>query len=356
MVKKLITTNKGIQIGRESNTLLNLLVGANSKFMVDDEIKKINYLLSNSERIDIITDLSLYKSANRLWEYVLKNTQYMAGTVPVYLSVNANGTVDKNMLFELICEQCEKGVSIITIHPTVNYNMLELSKKRIIPCTSREGGIVAQDYIRNKREVNIYLKLLDKIGIKCKEHKVILSIGSTFRSATILDALDQTYLEELDEQIRIADYLNKLGVDTIIETPGHVDAKKLLQLCNRLENIPYPIMPLGPMLTDVGLEEDDTVAVIGASLMGVLGSADILSIVTSREHLSGIPDIEEMKQAISKYKIAKHIIDLYKIGDNGEDLKMAKERARLKSCDIFSKKDCKRCESVCPLRVIDLEI
>ena len=45
MVKKLITTNKGIQIGRESNTLLNLLVGANSKFMVDDEIKKINYLL-----------------------------------------------------------------------------------------------------------------------------------------------------------------------------------------------------------------------------------------------------------------------------------------------------------------------
>ena len=130
MVKKLITTNKGIQIGRESNTLLNLLVGANSKFMVDDEIKKINYLLSNSERIDIITDLSLYKSANRLWEYVLKNTQYMAGTVPVYLSVNANGTVDKNMLFELICEQCEKGVSIITIHPTVNYNMLELSKKK----------------------------------------------------------------------------------------------------------------------------------------------------------------------------------------------------------------------------------
>ena len=52
MVKKLITTNKGIQIGRESNTLLNLLVGANSKFMVDDEIKKINYLLSNSDRID----------------------------------------------------------------------------------------------------------------------------------------------------------------------------------------------------------------------------------------------------------------------------------------------------------------
>lgn len=94
MVKKLITTNKGIQIGRESNTLLNLLVGANSKFMVDDEIKKINYLLSNSERIDIITDLSLYKSANRLWEYVLKNTQYMAGRPCYNISkVDENGVV-----------------------------------------------------------------------------------------------------------------------------------------------------------------------------------------------------------------------------------------------------------------------
>jgi len=356
MVKKLITTNKGIQIGRESNTLLNLLIGANSKLMVDDEIGKINYLQSNSERIDIITDLSLYESANRLWEYVLKNTHYMAGTVPVYLSVDENGTIDENKLFELICEQCEKGVSIITIHPTVNRDILKLSKQRIISCTSRGGGIVAQDYIRNKRDLNIYLKLIDKIGIKCKEHKVVLSIGSTFRSGTILDALDQAYLEELDEQIRIANYLNKSGIDTIIETPGHIDAKKLLQLCNKLENVPYPIMPLGPMLTDVGFEEDDTVAVIGASLMGVYGSADILSIVTSREHLSGIPNIDEMKRAISKYQIAKHIIDLYKLGDNSEDLKISKERARIKSCDIFSEKDCKRCESVCPLRVMDFEI
>lgn len=355
MVKKIITTNKGIRIGREANTLLNLLIGANSKLMVDDEIGKINYLKSNSERIDIITDLSLYKGTNRLWEYVLKNTNYMAGTVPVYHSVNDRGTVDENILFELICEQCEKGVSIITIHPTVNYDMLELSKKRVIPCTSRGGGIVAWDYIYNKRDVNIYLKLLDKIGRKCKEHKVILSIGSTFRSGTILDALDQTYLEELDAQIKIANYLNKLGIDTIIETPGHVDAKKLMELCDKLRDIPYPIMPLGPMLTDIGLDEDDMVAVIGASLMGIHDSADILSIVTSREHRSGVPDIEEIKHAISKYQIARHIIDLYKISDDSEDYQIAKERARMKSCDALSQKDCERCGSFCPLKVMDCD-
>lgn len=351
MIKTSIKTNREIQIGREANTLLNVLLGANSKLMINEEINKINYLQSISESIDIITDLSLYKSDNRLWEYVIQNTNYMAATVPVYLSIDANGTVDENMLFELICEQCEKGVSIITIHPTVNRKLLELSKNRIIPCTSRGGGIVARDLVHNKREENIYLKLLDKIGSKCKAHKVVVSIGSTFRSGTILDALDQTYFEELDEQIRIAEYLNGNQIDTIIETPGHIDARKLLRLCKKLEKIPYPIMPLGPMLTDIGFEEDDTVAVIGASLMGILSSADILSIITSREHLAGIPDIEEMKRAISKYKVAKHIIDLYKTHDNSADLKIATERGRLKSCAILSVAECKRCGSVCPLRI-----
>lgn len=353
MLKKLITTNKGIYIGRGASTLLNLLVGANDRFLIDDEIKKISCMESTAENVDIITDLSLCKSPNRLWEYVLENTHYMAGTVPVYLSVDSNGTIDENILIELISEQCEKGVSIITIHPTVNRKILELSKDRIIPCTSRGGGIVARDYVYNKREENIYLQLLDKIALKCKKHKVIISIGSTFRSGTILDALDQTYLEELNEQIRIADYLSEKGVDTIIETPGHVDAKKLLKICDKLKSIPYPIMPLGPMLTDIGLEEDDTVAVIGASLMGIHSSADILSIVTSREHLSGIPTIDEIRRAISKYNVAKHIIDLYKIQDYSEDLKISRERARLRSCNIMSEPDCTRCGEVCPLRCMD---
>ena len=350
MLKKTITTNTGIKIGKGANTLLNLLVGSNGKSQMIDEINKIDYIQANAEKIDIITDLSLYDSNNRLWEYVIKNTNYMAGTVPVYLSVDSNGTIIESKLLELICEQCEKGVSIITIHPTVNQKLLDLCKERIIPCTSRGGGIVVRDFIYNKRSTNTYLKLLDKIVSKCKKHNVIISIGSTFRSGTIVDAMDQTYLVELNEQIRIADYVSANGVDTVIETPGHIDAKKLMVLCNRLARTPYPIMPLGPMLTDIGLGEDDTVAVIGASLMGISNSADILSIVTSREHLSGTPSIEEMLRAISKYKIAKHIIDLYKIGDYREDFLISTERAKRRSCDTISNIECKRCGDVCPLR------
>lgn len=35
--------------------------------------------------------------------------------------------------------------------------------------------------------------------------------------------MDRTYLSELDEQIKIADYLDRNGVNVMIETPGHID-------------------------------------------------------------------------------------------------------------------------------------
>lgn len=322
MGKIQIITNKGIKIGKDANTLLNLLIGANTKASVTQEIEKIDSVNAEENSIDIITDLSLYENEKkkRLWEYILENTRFMAGTVPVYLSIDSDGNIDKSKLLEIIFEQCEKGVSIITIHPTVNRKIIELSKSRLIPCTSRGGGIVALDLIQNNREQNVYLDNLDQIANVCRKHNVVISIGSTFRSGSIVDAVDEAYSEELNEQIKIANYLQKIGVNVILETPGHIDPRKLKKLCQKLQKVQYPIMPLGPMLTDIGLKEDDTVAAIGASLMGMHSCADILSIVTCREHLAGIPNLEEIQKAISKYRVTKHIIDLYKVGDLTSDL------------------------------------
>ncbi len=354
MAKRKYTTNKGVFIGKESETLLNLLVGANDINSYKDEVKIINVLNDSKEMVDIITDLSLFESkdGNRLWEYVINHTSFMAATVPVYLSLDEMGNVVQNKLYELICEQCEKGISIITIHPTINDQLIELSKNRLISCTSRGGGIVIRDYLNNKRTNNVYIDIIDKIADKCKEYDVILSIGSSFRSGTIIDSLDTTYYKELEEQVRIAEYLDKRGVGTIIETPGHIDPNNLLKLCKELEGLEYPIMPLGPMLTDAGLNEDDTVGVIGASLMGIFKCADILSIVTAREHLGGIPSLEDVLSAISKYKIAKHIIDLSKIGNFSEDKMISKERADKKTCNVLTRENCYRCSNVCPLRII----
>ena len=86
--------------------------------------------------------------------------------------------------------------------------------------------------------------------------------------------------------------------------------------------------------------------------MGVHDCADVLTIVTSREHLSGIPTIDDLKKAIAKYQVAKHIIDLHKVHDYKEDLLVSEERARKKTCDVSTGEFCDRCKEVCPLRIL----
>ena len=74
-------------------------------------------------------------------------------------------------------------------------------------------------------------------------------------------------------------------------------------------------MPLGPIPTDCAFEYDDFAASIGSVLMGTRGCADVLSVVTRDEHLGGIPSVQSIIEAIKKYSVAKHIIDIYKIND-----------------------------------------
>ena len=352
MLKREMVSNTGVHIGANSGTLLNLLLGANDKTGMKEEYNKIQYLIKNERQIDIITDLSLYnkKGSKRLWEMIVSDTPYMAGTVPIYLAVDKKGCVGKNLLYESICEQCEKGVSIITIHPTATARLYELSNSRLIKCTSRGGSIVLKDLLMYSRYENVYMQILDKIIEKCREHNVILSIGSTFRSATIMDAMDNVYREELEAQIKIADYIKSNRGEVIIETPGHADPQNIFLICDILKQTPFSIMPLGPMPTDIACEEDDTAAVIGATLMGTHDCADILSIVTRKEHLSGIPDIDDIDSAIRKYEVAKHIIDLYKVQAKEEDYEISWSRANFNSCDVFSQENCSRCGKFCPLR------
>ncbi|MCQ7013136.1 phosphomethylpyrimidine synthase ThiC, partial [Clostridioides difficile] len=65
---------------------------------------------------------------------------------------------------DIIIEQMENGVGMITIHPTANKQIFEDSKNRMVPVTSRGGGMVIQDLIsKNFSEDNVYLKILPEI-------------------------------------------------------------------------------------------------------------------------------------------------------------------------------------------------
>lgn len=335
-------------------TLLNILLGFNSEFDREKEINKIQYIIDANLDVSIITDLSLSNvpANKRLWKYIVKETSFVAGTVPIYLARRKKDIISENSLIEDIHQQCEEGVGIITIHPTVCRELLLMSKTRVIPFTSRGGGIVANDLICSRKTENIYIRILNRIIEFAKINNTVISIGSSFRSGTIADANDLTYQNELHKQIKLAQFLENNGVHTIIETPGHVDPQNLHKICDIIKSLDIPIMPLGPFPTDIAFEEDDTAAVIGASLMGTYGCADILSVVTKEEHQGGVPSFASLIDAIKKYEVCKHIIDLYKNPDieREKDYLVSKRRMQSKSCIIGEQEGCNRCGELCPLK------
>ena len=240
---------------------------------------------------------------------------------------------------------------LITIHPTPSIDLLESSKKRLVSITSRGGAAVCIDMLKSNRKDNVYIQILDEIIKIANQYSVVLSVGSSFRSANIHDALDPTYYMELNKQIEIADYCYQRNVKVIIETPGHVSPQGINELCDYLDkSCQHPIMPLGPIPTDCAFEQDDLAASIGAVLMGTKGCADILSVVTRDEHLGGIPSKDSLIEAIKKYSVAKHIIDIYKTNDTSCDYNTALMRSERRSC-IMEGDDCSRCAAICPLKL-----
>lgn len=354
MIKNVIKLKNGIKIGDNQPTAINVLLGCNDESLILDEYRKLYEVSKDSNKVDIITDLSLcyLPTKKTLWYKVIQESGKASGTVPVYQALNARGTIDIEKLLYLISEQAELGVSVITIHPTINREIIESSRKRLIPFTSRGGGIIVKDLVEEKREVNAYELILDRLISIAQRNGTVISIGSSFRSGTILDANDITFRLETERQLEIANKIHQEGVPVIIETPGHAALDDIEKICDFWAKYPYPIMPLGPLPTDIGAEQDDIAAVIGATMMGYKRCADVLSVITMDEHCGGIPSLKSILSAIRKYNLARHIIDICKLNDKADDLVASKTRAEKHSCVFGDDSACERCGKVCPLRYL----
>lgn len=345
-----------VEVGFQRNTLVNSLIGFNNTSEYKYELKKLTEISNMKEKPDIVSDLSTKKQkrAEALWYKVIKETPFVSATLPIYLvTQNKNNTIDENELLDTVIEQMEYGVGLITIHPTANEKIFEKSKKRFVPITSRGGGMVIRDLIAKRfYEENVYLKILSQIISYAKKYNVVLSIGTTFRSANIFDSNDDAQKMEIEAQISLAKLISQQGVGVIIESPGHAKPRDIKEISSVLKSAGFPIMPLGPIPTDSAVGMDHVSSAIGAVIMGLEGCADILATVTREEHTGGRPTIESTIEAIKVAKIAAHIIDIHNLDDTDNDMKITKSRAKSDTC-VFGKdeKYCDRCRELCPLMI-----
>lgn len=340
--------------GPDSKTLVSVLIGATSAKDATRQLKKIEAInnLKISERPDIISDLSLENSKSFLYKEIVTNfPDFIVSTLPIYQCRASNGLIDDNQLLEIIQQQIESSIGLITIHPTVNFKLMQLAQSRIVPWTSRGGVMVMKDLSNRHFQVdNVYLRILDGIIKAALKTRTVISIGASFRSANIFDSLDECQIEEFKFQKQIADYIHQRGVDVIIEGPGHSSPKRLREIARHYTEMGYPIMPLGPIPTDIAIDQDHIASSIGAVILGMLDCVDIITSVTREEHTGKIPTLESSIEAIKASKIAAHIIDMDKLDDYSQDQEIVAFRTAHQTC-IFGKKNsgCSRCAHVCPL-------
>ncbi|WP_295199535.1 phosphomethylpyrimidine synthase ThiC [uncultured Chryseobacterium sp.] len=344
-----------IKVGKDHKTIVSVLTGCTSQKDIGTQIKKLERIMNLEDfyHPEIISDLSLYSSKNHLYEEIINRfDNTVVSTLPIYQAEVLNNSISKNNLLEKVHEQIESGVGIITIHPTPSLNLIELSKSRLVPITSRGGAIVAKDLLSRKSSGNVYMEILDDIIKICKQHSVTISIGASFRSANIFDSLDQCQIVEFKIQKEIGDYISNRSVDVIIEGPGHSTIASLKKISNYYNAMNFPIMPLGPIPTDVAIGQDHISSSIGAAVLGMFGCVDVITSVTREEHTGKIPSIESSVEAIIAAKITAHIINIDKVGDVSYDRKIVDNRILNQTC-IYGKNSsgCSRCAHVCPLKV-----
>lgn len=337
---------------KEERTYVMSLIGLSEKLYKKNAYALLNKL-TQFNAPEFIADLSILslKKEETLWYKIIHETDSYATTLPCYYISKKSKSIDRNELLDIAIEQMEEGVKIITIHLTPNERIYQLSKSRLVPCTSRGGHIILKDLINsNFSKNNVYQEILPELIENAKKNKTILSIGASFRSSNIFDSLDPVQNEEIKMQLEFAKYIKKNGVEVIIETPGHASPRNILRIAEIFKDYDFPLMPLGPIITDIGIGMDHITSAIGATVLGMHSNVKIIAAVTEEEHTGNIPNDLAIINALKTAKMTAHILDMYKYENYEEDYIIAKDRAINKTCVYQAHEEgCKRCDKLCPL-------
>ena len=209
-------------IGRASKTKVNANMGASPVSSgTHEEVEKLEW----AERwgADTVMDLSTGGNLNECREALIQNSTVPIGTVPIYSMIigrRIEDLTDEDILRTLE-HQAKQGVDYFTIHAGVRYGHLELVKNRLIGIVSRGGSLLAKWMITHGKENPMYT-LWEDICEIMRAYDVTFSIGDGLRPGGLADATDQAQLAELETLGELTERAWRMGVQVMVEGPGHV--------------------------------------------------------------------------------------------------------------------------------------
>ena len=352
----MITFKDGLTIGGNSPIRINCNIGCNKIEDIESEISKLEFIQSCNELPDMMMDLSLIELEKPLYNYIKNKLGIPFGVVLSYRRFTKSRGYQWDEIRNAFFQLCSDGVSFITIHFTADLDLFYKARQiRKIPVTSRGGGMVLHDSRINNRTQNIFREHIDEIADIALKHDVVISLGTTFRPGTILDACDSIHIKETLRQLDICKLLQSKGVKVMVENIGHITLDKISDHSKLLSKFNAPIMPLGPLPTDTAINADHIANAIGASFAAYIGCAHIINCVTRYEHSESAITQDVTIEAIRAAKVAAHIADLSRnINEaNHYDTIITNNRMKEYSCFTDSN-NCTRCSTVCPLKLTNI--
>jgi phosphomethylpyrimidine synthase len=297
-------------IGRASRTKINANMGASPVSSgTDEEVDKLRW----AERwgADTVMDLSTGGDLNACREAIVQNSTVPIGTVPIYSMIIGRRIedLDLSMILDTLELQAQQGVDYFTVHAGVLHEHLPYIKDRLIGIVSRGGSLLAKWMIHHGKQNPMY-EHWEQICEVLRRHDVTFSIGDGLRPGGLADATDVAQLAELSTLGELTERAWRMGVQVMIEGPGHVPLDQIefnMKLQRRLCH-GAPFYVLGPLVTDMFPGYDHITSCIGATNAAWHG-ASMLCYVTPKEHL-GLPKKDDVKQGCVAYRIAAHAADI----------------------------------------------
>jgi len=296
---------------------------------IEEEVEKMAYAVKLGA--DTVMDLSTGKNIHETREAILRKCPVPIGTVPIYQALEKTGGNPDDLTWEIfrdvLIEQAEQGVDYFTIHAGLLRDYVPLALKRTTGIVSRGGSLMACWMQKHKQENFLYVHFKEICEI-LRTYDIAVSLGDGFRPGCIADSNDEAQFAELKTLGELAKIAWDLGVQVIIEGPGHIPLNKIkenmdlqLELCHGA-----PFYTLGPLVTDIAPGYDHITSGIGAAVIGMLGTA-MLCYVTPKEHL-GLPNKQDVRAGVITYKLAAHAADIAKGNEQALLRDKALSRAR----------------------------
>jgi phosphomethylpyrimidine synthase len=305
---------RAIGVGKRLRTKVNANIGAsNFHQLLQEEIEKLYTAVRFGA--DSIMDLSTGTDLDQIREELLSRCPVMLGTVPIYQVASERSLMelDARSFLEVIERQARQGVDFMTLHCGVTRDSVGKlrGQQRITGIVSRGGAVLAAWIERTGNENPLY-KHYDEVCAILREHDVTISLGDGLRPGATGDATDRGQIAELLILGELTERARSLGVQVMIEGPGHVPLNQIeanVKLEKRVCS-GAPFYVLGPLTCDVAPGYDHITGAIGGAIAAAAGT-DFLCYVTPAEHLR-LPDIDDVREGVIATRIAAHSGDLAK--------------------------------------------